>query len=348
MNEGVASRHRKAGRREGHRATILRRAFEVYDRDQSGAIDHEELRKLLEDLGWPSDDVFLKRAVNVLDADHSGEIEFSEFLKWTEFAYNSRVLYREEMCPSPQSRSRPRIERCEIQGREDSQVLASTDNQELAELWRKRTTLTTLHEGREAQNSCDGLDVDAQSVLKCDNKELYASEEEETDEDEAEAFQEEMMRTANVGGDQSGATRRQRERMFVNEEQEARNNGLQRRRTQREVEEDDFAAPIVKMATMALGTDKKAKQLITSRTRSQSPAVVCWKECDGRKRVSAERLAMGPRVRSKTTAHMRWACEMIQERTKKNEWHEEGVRSKVDAEDDGLDARAGKENVGSG
>lgn len=76
---------------------ILRKAFDVYDVDASGAIDHEELRSLLSDLGWPAHDHFLSRALRILDADCSGEVEFSEFRKWTQFAYASRVLYPNDM-----------------------------------------------------------------------------------------------------------------------------------------------------------------------------------------------------------------------------------------------------------
>ena len=77
------------------RAEILRKAFEVYDSDNSGSIDYDELRHLLRDLGWPCHDEFLHRAITVLDNDQSGTIDFSEFLSWTEFAYASRVLYPE-------------------------------------------------------------------------------------------------------------------------------------------------------------------------------------------------------------------------------------------------------------
>lgn len=87
------------------RVSILQKAFDVYDKDRSGTIDHEELRKLFQDLGWPIHDEFLERAVRVLDEDMSGEIDFSEFQNWTEFAYASRILYRSEMMPTTPRRA---------------------------------------------------------------------------------------------------------------------------------------------------------------------------------------------------------------------------------------------------
>lgn len=84
---------------------ILKKAFDVYDKDGSGTIDHEELRKLFQDLRWPVHDEFLQRAVRVLDEDMSGGIDFSELLNWTEFAYASRILYRSEMMPTTPRRA---------------------------------------------------------------------------------------------------------------------------------------------------------------------------------------------------------------------------------------------------
>lgn len=98
---GACTRADRAGLRE----SILKKAFDVYDTDGSGTIDHDELRKLFQDLGWPVHDEFLQRAVRVLDEDMSGGIDFPEFLKWTEFAYASRVLYRSEMMPTTPRRA---------------------------------------------------------------------------------------------------------------------------------------------------------------------------------------------------------------------------------------------------
>lgn len=351
MDEGITNQRRRASLTDGRRATILRQAFQVYDRDQSGAIDHEELRNLLKDLGWPSDNVFLQRAINVLDADHSGVIEFSEFLTWTEFAYNSRVLYRDDMSSSPHSMSRRRIERCEIQGSEHGHVLASTENEEIAELRKKRTTLTTLHEGREARSSGDGPIVKRVDILRGRYGSQHDSEEDETDDDEAKAVEEDILRTAKVVGSEDRAWNGT-EMVLEKEEQESGTNILQRRRTQGEVEEKDFAVAIVKMATMTFGSDRADRKLITSRTRSLrtrsgSVGVVPVSDGDGRGAVNADRLGLGPRVKSKTTAHMQWACEQIQERAQRSEMVDAGGHGNVNVEGAGADASMENEKAES-
>lgn len=87
--------------RECRTASILRNAFDIYDKDRSRTIDENELRKMFEDLGWPTHGDLVEKALNHLDEDMSGEISFSEFLKWTEFAYAFRIVHRSAMVPSP-------------------------------------------------------------------------------------------------------------------------------------------------------------------------------------------------------------------------------------------------------
>ena len=60
----------------------LRRAFQKYDRDGSGAIDAGELFLLAKDLGLPLAPEELAAAVDTLDADDSGEIDLDEFVAW--------------------------------------------------------------------------------------------------------------------------------------------------------------------------------------------------------------------------------------------------------------------------
>ena len=87
--------------RECRTASILRKAFDIYDKDRSRTIDENELRKMFQDLGWPTHGDLLEKALNHLDEDMSGEISFSEFLRWTEFAYSFRIVHRSAMVSSP-------------------------------------------------------------------------------------------------------------------------------------------------------------------------------------------------------------------------------------------------------
>lgn len=77
---------------DGRKEAILRDAFAVYDTDQSGYIDTEELRQLLRDLRWPSDTRTICSVLARLDDDLSGSVSIDEFLKWQTMAYEVRVL----------------------------------------------------------------------------------------------------------------------------------------------------------------------------------------------------------------------------------------------------------------
>lgn len=81
------------------RTSVLGRAFSEYDLDKSGTIDRTEMRLLLQDLGWCDDDDSINRIFCVLDKDSKGFLTYEQFMKWTEFAFASRVLYHAEMFP---------------------------------------------------------------------------------------------------------------------------------------------------------------------------------------------------------------------------------------------------------
>jgi len=58
----------------------LKEAFNLFDTDQSGAIDYKELRAAIKALGLKVKMEELKKMVTDVDADASGSIEFPEFL----------------------------------------------------------------------------------------------------------------------------------------------------------------------------------------------------------------------------------------------------------------------------
>ena len=60
----------------------LKQEFDLYDEDNSGFIDLNELRELLEKLGEDLSEEELQQAFQELDQDASGEIEFFEFVEW--------------------------------------------------------------------------------------------------------------------------------------------------------------------------------------------------------------------------------------------------------------------------
>ena len=61
------------------------RAFQAFDSDNSGSIDHFELKAVLMSMGQtPSDEEIMDLMAQV-DEDNSGAINFSEFLAMVEF-----------------------------------------------------------------------------------------------------------------------------------------------------------------------------------------------------------------------------------------------------------------------
>ena len=59
----------------------LKEAFNLFDADQSGAIDYRELKAAMKALGIQVKKEELKKMITDIDADGSGSIEFPEFLE---------------------------------------------------------------------------------------------------------------------------------------------------------------------------------------------------------------------------------------------------------------------------
>lgn len=87
------------------RSSVLGRAFSRYDLDKSGTIDRNEMRLLLADLGWADDDDSINRIFCILDEENEGSLTYEQFMKWTEFAFASRILYRADMFPHSRNKS---------------------------------------------------------------------------------------------------------------------------------------------------------------------------------------------------------------------------------------------------
>merc|ERR1711890_201975 len=58
----------------------IREAFNLFDGDQSGAIDVRELKAAMRALGFEVKNEELKKMVSDIDGDGNGTIEFGEFL----------------------------------------------------------------------------------------------------------------------------------------------------------------------------------------------------------------------------------------------------------------------------
>ena len=59
----------------------LKEAFQLFDADQSGAIDYRELKAAMKALGIQVKKEELKKMITDVDSDGSGSIEFPEFLE---------------------------------------------------------------------------------------------------------------------------------------------------------------------------------------------------------------------------------------------------------------------------
>jgi hypothetical protein len=68
-------RHAKA-------AGDVRKAFDKFDKDLSGAIDKEELGELSKELGFELSEEQLTSALGDLDLNGNGVIDFDEFTRW--------------------------------------------------------------------------------------------------------------------------------------------------------------------------------------------------------------------------------------------------------------------------
>lgn len=60
----------------------VKKAFDKFDRDASGAIDLNELGDLSKDLGHPLNKRQLEQAFKDLDLNHDGVVDFEEFCRW--------------------------------------------------------------------------------------------------------------------------------------------------------------------------------------------------------------------------------------------------------------------------
>ena len=58
----------------------IKKAFDIFDTDQSGAISVQELLKAMTNLGFDSKNPSIFNMISDMDEDGSGEIEFDEFL----------------------------------------------------------------------------------------------------------------------------------------------------------------------------------------------------------------------------------------------------------------------------
>eukprot|EP00178_Gracilaria_changii_P021175 TRINITY_DN63054_c0_g1_i1.p1 TRINITY_DN63054_c0_g1~~TRINITY_DN63054_c0_g1_i1.p1 ORF type:complete len:386 (-),score=42.17 TRINITY_DN63054_c0_g1_i1:403-1560(-) len=303
MSEGTPSECRKSSRTHDIRkALVLRKAFDVYDKDRSGAIDHEELRSLLQDLGWPSDDSFLHRAINVLDTDNSGEIGFSEFLQWTEFAYTARVLYRDEMS-SPVRTAGSSADVFGIQGTQPyawKHWASQEGNQPIQkELSGASTTLPTVFEEPECETGYEEVHpFSNQNGESADGEHTFSS----------------------INASISPCSRH----IYGSN----KSSGQKTASDERSGRDDDveFSAPVRKTATMTLSRYRHIRKS-TTRIRSKS---VENHQCfgflpRGRLQSRGDGKSTGPRMRSKATARMVWACEQLRTRCKADDCEEETI-----------------------
>merc|ERR1711927_132862 len=79
-NMGRKSAKKKGGLSE-EQLDEIREAFNLFDGDQSGAIDVRELKAAMRALGFEVKNEELKKMVSDVDNDGNGTIEFAEFLE---------------------------------------------------------------------------------------------------------------------------------------------------------------------------------------------------------------------------------------------------------------------------
>merc|ERR1739848_30471 len=72
---------KKAGQLSDEQMDEIREAFNLFDGDQSGAIDVRELKAAMRALGFEVKNEELKKMVADVDGDGNGTIEFGEFLE---------------------------------------------------------------------------------------------------------------------------------------------------------------------------------------------------------------------------------------------------------------------------
>lgn len=252
-----------------NRVSILRKAFDVYDTDGSGSIDYSEFKTLIQDLGWPAHEEFIDRAVRVLDEDMSGEIEFSEFQKWTEFAYASRILYRQEMYGLGP--------RCSSTDKVDMQAVIDEAHDGKKTLVIRRTSLRTVLEVSEDGEQENQQSNDGSSGWRDENGNEDEERHGRPEQEEDESFDTECQ---DVAGNEGVAC-------------DGKNIEWSR----------DVDAPIREMATMVLSRGRRSRRTHTSRSRARS---VGTSRSAGEPSEIGD--ALGARTESKTTVRMRFAC----------------------------------------
>merc|ERR1712216_100015 len=72
---------KKPGQLSDEQMDEIREAFNLFDGDQSGAIDVRELKAAMRALGFEVKNEELKKMVSDIDNDGNGTIEFGEFLQ---------------------------------------------------------------------------------------------------------------------------------------------------------------------------------------------------------------------------------------------------------------------------
>merc|ERR1712036_21045 len=77
----MPARSKKKGALSEEQLDEIREAFNLFDNDQSGAIDVRELKAAMRALGFEVKNEELKKMVSDVDNDGNGTIEFTEFLQ---------------------------------------------------------------------------------------------------------------------------------------------------------------------------------------------------------------------------------------------------------------------------
>jgi len=61
------------------------RAFRQKDKDHTGSLDHHELKKALQELGYPAREQEMYQLVRLIDRDGSGNVSEREFCEYWGF-----------------------------------------------------------------------------------------------------------------------------------------------------------------------------------------------------------------------------------------------------------------------
>merc|ERR1712124_207095 len=80
-NDNMGRASKKRGGLSDEQMDEIREAFNLFDGDQSGAIDVRELKAAMRALGFEVKNEELKKMVSDVDNDGNGTIEFTEFLQ---------------------------------------------------------------------------------------------------------------------------------------------------------------------------------------------------------------------------------------------------------------------------